>query len=152
MFELKKVCDTFETLSAAERELLLTKKSAVVLEKLRDLSIPDMKAANILVGFIIGAITADGRIDETEYLLIYPALVRTFGDDFDFRSIKDSFRYTKDQKKMLANYVDEMIYMLSLLNDDLKRDVITLCLCVISIDRTITLKEKRYIRRLYDTM
>lgn len=101
MFEFKKVCDTFETLSAAERELLLTKKSAVVLEKLRDLFIPDMKAADILVGFIIGAITADGRIDETEYLLIYPALVRTFGDNFDFRSIKDSFRYTKDRKKCL---------------------------------------------------
>lgn len=122
------------------------------MEKLRELPISDMKAADILVGFIIGATTADGKINETEYLLIYPALVRTFGDGFDFLSIKDSFRYTKDQKRILANYVDEMSHILSMLNDDLKRDVITLCLCVISIDRKITLKEKLYIRRLYDKM
>lgn len=148
MFEFKKVCDTYEKMSAIERGLLLTEKSAVVFAKLHDLFIPGVNPVDILAGFIIGSVTADGRINEKEYLLIYPALIKTFGDDFDFASIKESFRRDKDGKKLIADYTEEMLNILSLLDEELKWDVITLCLCVTSIDGKITLKEKRYIRCL----
>lgn len=148
MFEFKKVCDTYEKMSAIERGLLLTEKTAVVFAKLHDLFIPGVNPVDVLAGFIIGSVTADGRINEKEYLLIYPALVKTFGDEFDFATIKDSFRRAKDVKKLIADYTEEMLYILSLLDEELKWDVITLCLCVTSIDGKITLKEKRYIRRL----
>ena len=148
MFEFKKVCDTYEKMSAIERGLLLTEKTAVVFAKLHNLFIPGVDPVDVLAGFIIGSVTADGRINEKEYLLIYPALVKTFGDEFDFATIKDSFRRAKDVKKLIADYTEEMLYILSLLDEELKWDVITLCLCVTSIDEKITLKEKRYIRRL----
>lgn len=148
MLEFKKACDAYEKMSAVERGLLLTEKAAVVFARLNALFIPGMHPVNILAGFIIGSVTADGRINEKEYLLIYPALVKTFGDDFDFTTIKDAFRRDKDGKKLISNYTEEMLYILSLLNEELKWDVIMLCLCVTSIDGKITLKEKRYIRRL----
>lgn len=153
MFEFKKACDTFEKLSASERELLLAEKSAIVLVRLRNLSVPGISAIDdILAGFIIGSVTTDGRISETEYLLIYPALVRAFGDDFDFISIKESFRHNKNRKEMIADYTEKMIHILSLMDENFKRDVITLCLCITSIDRKISLKEKRYIHRLCEAL
>lgn len=148
MFEFKKVCDTYEKMSAIERGLLLTEKAAVVFAKLHDISAPGLDPVNILAGFIIGSVTADGRISEKEYLLIYPTLLKTFGDEFDFATIKDSFRRDKDGKKLIVDYTEKMLYILSLLDEKLKWDVITLCLCATSIDGKITLKEKRYIRCL----
>lgn len=103
-------------------------------------------------GYLIGSVVADGKINKAEYLLIYPALVSCFGDDFDFASIKESFRRQKDKRKMNDQYTEKAVELLRLLDDGLKQDVIMLCLCVTSIDRKITLKEKRYIRRLCDAL
>lgn len=53
---------------------------------------------------------------------------------------------------MNDQYTEKAVELLRLLDDGLKQDVIMLCLCVTSIDRKITLKEKRYIRRLCDAL
>lgn len=148
MFEFKKVCDSFEKLSAVERGLLIAEKSATVLAKLRGLSIVGIDPVGVLAGFMIGSVAADGKINEEEYLLIYPALVKTFGDDFNFATIKESFRRDKDVKRLIADYTEKMLSIFSFLDEELKWDVVTLCLCVTSIDGRITLREKRYIRCL----
>ncbi len=86
MLEFKKICDTYEQLSTVEKGLLLTEKSVSVMAKLHALDIPGINPVSALAGFIIGSATADGKINEQEYLLIYPTLVRAFGSDFDFAS------------------------------------------------------------------
>lgn len=151
MLEFKRVCDAYEKMSAIERGTLLTKKAAVVLARLEALSLPGVDPVSVHAGFIVGSVTADGRINEKEYLLIYPALVKAFGDAFDFTTIKNAFRRNKDGKKLVADYTEEMLHILSLMDEELKWNVIMLCLCVASIDGKITLKEKRYIRRLCET-
>ena len=83
-----------------------------------------------------------------EYLLIYPILEKVFGNKVDFAAFKDSFQRNKDGKKLIDDYSNKMEYIFNLLDEDLKRDVITLCLGVTSIDGKITLNEKRYIRHL----
>lgn len=148
MFEFKKVCDSFEKLSAVERGLLIAEKSATVLAKLRGLSIVGIDPVGVLAGFMTGSVAADGKINEEEYLLIYPALVKTFGDDFNFATIKESFRRDKDGKRLISDYTEKMLSIFSFLDEELKWDVVTLCLCVTSIDGRITLREKRYIRCL----
>lgn len=148
MLEFKRVCDAYEKMSAIERGTLLTKKAAVVLARLEALSLPGVDPVSVFAGFIVGLVTADGRINEKEYLLIYPALVKTFGDEFDFTTIKNAFRRSKDGKKLVADYTEEMLYILSLMDEEVKWNVIMLCLCIASIAGKITLKEKRYIRCL----
>lgn len=150
MFEFKKLCDEYERLSPLERGLLLTEKSIEITGKLHCLSIPGIDPVSVLAGFIIGSVAADGRVNEKEYLMIYPALVKAFGDDFDFASVKSSFRRDSEGRKMIAEYTEEMIKILAFLDDDLKNDVITLCLCTVAVDGRVSLKEKRYIRRLCD--
>ncbi len=149
MFEFKKLCDAYEDMSAVERGLLLTKKSVSIMARLHNLSVPFIDPVEVLAGFIIGSVAADGRLNEKEYLMIYPALVSAFGDDFDFTSVKNSFKYNKDGRKMISMYTEKMICILDILDDELKNDVITLCLCVVSVDGRVSLKEKNYIRRLF---
>lgn len=151
MFEFKKLCDTFEKLSTLERRQLLVEKSHSVFNELQIHAAPDIDPKEILAGFMIGSVMADGKLNEMEYLLMYPSLVQTFGDDFDFQSLKVAFRRNRDGKKMVGDYVDQVMNILKTSGEKLKRDVIILCLCTTSIDGKITLKEKRYLRRLCET-
>lgn len=148
MLEFKKLCDSFEKANAVEKGVLLAQMSAKISCRLRGLDISDVDPMTVLAGFIIGSVVVDGRLNEQEYLLIYPALVRAFGDDFDFTSVKVSFEKDKNGRSAVAEYTEKLLQILDLLDEGIKNDIITLCLCVISIDGKITLREKKYIKRL----
>lgn len=147
MFEFKKLCDAYEDLSAVERGVLMAEKSAKIVAKLHLMDIPEVDPLEALAGFIVGSVVADGRIDEREYLLIYPTLLSVFGDDFDFETIKQSF-CKGDAKKLITAYTEELMSVLDALDDEMKEDVVTLCLCVTAMDGRISLKEKQYVKRL----
>lgn len=152
MFEFKKLCDTFEKLSTLERRQLLEEKSRTVFNELQRLTTPENDPKEILAGFMIASVMADDELNEMEYLLMYPSLVKTFGDDFNIQSVKEKFRSSKDKKKLIGTYVEKVLNILRFSGEMLKRDVIILCLCTTSMYGKITLKEKRYIRHLCDLL
>lgn len=148
MFDFSKLCKEYEELSTPERSMLLTGKAVSVLAGLDRLNIPGVDPVHTLAGFILGAVTADGRINEQEYLLIYPALLHIFGNDFDYESVRKSFRADRDGRNAVRQYTRDMLGLLSLADEELRDDVIMLCLCVVSIDKKISLRERHYIRQL----
>lgn len=152
MFEFKEICDTFENLSTLERRQLLEEKSSYVFRKLQNRSTPNNNPKEILAGFMLGSAMADGKLSEMEYLLMYPSLVKTFGDDFDFQSLKENFRNNRDGRKLAKEYAEKVLGILRYSEKRLKQDVVILCLCTTSIDGKITLNEKRYIRRLCEAL
>lgn len=148
MFEFSKLCKEFESLTVLERGVIMTGKSAEIFAKLRKLNMPGVDPVQTLAGFILGSVVADGRVNEQEYLLIYPALLHTFGDDFDFESIKKSFKDDRDGRNAVKEYTQEMLSLISLADESLIEDVVMLCLCVVSVDGRISPREQRYIRKL----
>lgn len=152
MFEFAKVCREYEKLSTLERTALLTGKSVKILAKLNDLDLPTVDSVHTLAGFILGAIVADGKVNEQEYLLMYPALLTVFGDGFDFESVKESFKQDRDGRKAIGQYNEELLSLLVLADESLREDIIMLCLCVVSVDGKISVSEKRYIRKLCEVL
>lgn len=148
MFEFAKLCKAYEKMNALERGAVLTESSVKVLARLAALDIPGVHPVEALAGFMLGAVCADGKVTEEEYLLIYPALCRVFGEDFDFESVKESFRKDKEGRTALADYTQQLMKVFAVLDEDLQQDVLTLCLCVLSLDGKITVREKNYLRRL----
>ena len=148
MFELKQICKQFESLDPVERTALLAKCSASVVGKLALLDIDGVDPLSALQGFMLGSIVADGQLDEQEYLLIYPLLVRAFGMDFDFASVKQSFKTDKDGKKAVKKYTQDLLKVISQVDEDVTEDIVMLCLCVLSVDGKVTLKERNYIKKL----
>ncbi len=147
MFEFKKLCNEYEQLTVMERGLLMTEKSVKILAKLSLVDLPDFDPVEALAGFIIGSVVSDGKLNEREYLLIYPSLIQIFGYDFDFNSVKQAF-CSIGARKVIKEYAEEMLKIFDLIDEDLKNDVVMLCLCVTAMDGKISLKEKRYIKRL----
>ncbi len=148
MFEFNKVMKDYESLNAIERGLMLTEKSVSILAKLSALDIDGIDPVETLASFIIGSVVADGKLHEKEYLLIYPALVRVFGSDFDYESIKKEFESDKDGRKDIAGYTTDLLRVLGTVDETLYEDVIILCLCVVTIDGKVSLREKNYVKRL----
>lgn len=148
MFEFSKLCKKFESLSVLERSALLTSKSVDILAKLGQLDLPGVDPIHTLAGFILGSVVADGQVNEQEYLMIYPSLLYVFGNNFNFDSIKKSFRQDRDGRNEIKQYTKEMLSLLSLADESLKEDIILLCLCVVSVDNKVSLREQRYIRQL----
>lgn len=148
MFEFNKVMKDYESLNAIERGLMLTEKSVSILAKLSALDIDGIDPVETLASFIIGSVVADGKLHEKEYLLIYPALVKVFGSDFDYESIKKEFEADKDGRKDIAGYTTDLLRVLETVDETLYEDVIILCLCVVTIDGKVSLREKNYVKRL----
>lgn len=148
MFEFAKVMKDYEQLGAIERGLILTEKSVSILAKLSALDIDGIDPVETLAAFITGSVAADGKLHEKEYLLIYPALLKVFGSDFDYESVKKLFENDKDGRKEVAKYTHDLIRVLESADDTLYEDVIILCLCVVTIDGKLSLREKKYVKRL----
>ena len=147
MFEFKKLCNTLEELNPVERGVILAEKSVSVIKGLSGLNIP-LDPVKTLVTFIIGSVVSDNSINEKDYLYIYPSLVKAFGNDLDFISAKQTIGLAKDIKKEITKYTKEMISIISVCDEELATDIISLCLLITSVDGKISLKEKRYIRQL----
>lgn len=147
MFDFLKLCNKFEKLSALERAALLGEKSVKVIAGLRGMGADGTEAVNAFASFLIGSVVCDGNLNEVEYLLIYPSLVRIFGEDFDYSSIKSAFKGAEG-KKLVKECVKRMEDIFAALDEDMRRDVFALCLCAVAIDGKISFKERMYLRRL----
>lgn len=150
MFEFKKICNEFENMTIIERGVILTEKSVKILAKLNALKNEKTDPLVAYASFVMGSIMADGKVNEQEYILMYPSLLKVFGDQFDFESIKKALEKDYDGKKLIKDYVKEFSNLINKEDEDLLDDIVILTLCIVSVDGRISLKEKRYIRRLFN--
>ena len=146
MFEFKKLCKEFEKLTPAERGVLLTETSVSVIKGLKELS--DENPVDTLAAFIIGSVVSDGTISEKDYLFIYPSLMKAFGNACDIAGIKHSFKVSRDARREIADYTKTLLGLIALADEELQKDIITLCLLVTSVDGKISLREQQYIKQL----
>lgn len=79
---------------------------------------------------------------------MYPALVKVFGSDFDFASVKKAVAENSALKKSATDYAKVLAAELTKTDEQFIDDVIGLCLCVVSVDGKISLRERNYIKRL----
>lgn len=148
MSDFLKMCNEYEKLGWAERAAILTEKSVKVLAKLRLLNVPGIDPVVTLASFVIGSAAADGTLDEKEYLLMYPALIRVFGDDFDYSSVKRSFGDDRQGKKAIRDCTADMLTVLGVLDEGMRADVTGLCLAIVTADGRFSLRERMYVKRL----
>ena len=149
MFEYIEKCKKFEKLSTFNRYALLADKSLLVTSKLTELGFNVNESLSLIATFILGSIVSDGEVNEKEYLLMYPALLRTFGDNFDFDSIKEAFKNDFKTRKELKNYLKDILSLLNNVSNELKEDIIDICFAIVTIDGKLSLKERIYMRKLF---
>ena len=92
----------------------------------------------------------EDMLQEEEYLLLYPMLYTFFGDSVDYEDCKKIAKEFKQEGKELKQYIDYIVDIFGLISDELKEDIITVCLLICAIDGNISAKEKNWIKQLID--
>ncbi|MDE7454824.1 MAG: TerB family tellurite resistance protein, partial [Clostridia bacterium] len=145
-----RLCKEFEQMDPLTYHVLLAEKSAKLLPRLAKASNGLENGATLFATFILGAIAADGKVSEDEYLLCYPALRLFFGDEIDYNTVKHAVKFFKPESKELKECVNALVDALGEDDEDLKADAILVCMMICAIDGKISLKEKKWIKQLID--
>jgi uncharacterized tellurite resistance protein B-like protein len=148
MFEFDKLCREVEALDPAEYATIISAKTLKILPAIRALSTDGFDCAQTMLSFLIASVYADGKLDESEYLLLLPALKLFFGDDIDYAYAKKIVKAFGSEGKELKKVVNQMVDLIGEVDEELKADIITVCLLICAVDGKISLKEKRYIKQL----
>lgn len=148
MVDFQKLCDEYENLTFPQRVKALADKSIKVFSRLSAMDIDLAAAKNTLAAFILGSIVNDGELNEMQYLLMYPSLMRVFGERCDFSDVKSLFESNLAANRNLEDNELQMLKLLSLVDDDVRRDIIAICIMVINVDGKIPSEEKQYIKKL----
>lgn len=148
MKEFNDLCKLFEDLDSETYKELLAEKSAKVIPALSEISADGMSGIDIFATFVMGAIASDNKITEEEYILTYPLIKAFFGDVADYALVKDYVKKNRSGNRELKQGVDEMIDALGTLSEDLKDELVTICLMICAVDGKVSSSEKRWIRQL----
>ena len=148
MKEFNKLCKEFEEMDAMSYNLVLDELASRIIPALQVITNDGITGEITFARFLLGAVVSDGKLSEEEYLFMEPMLLRFFGNDVDFEYCKALIKENKTAGKDLKNEVDQMVDVLGLLSEDLKNDIVTVCLMVCAVDGKVSLKEKRWIKQL----
>ena len=144
MNDFNYLCKQFEEMDSDTFGSVLADYSSRVIPALEALS--GGNGIELFTTFIFGALAADGKLTEEEYIAVMPMFKAFFGDAVNYDDCKLLFKQMA--KKELKNNVDEIVDTLGLLSDDLKNDIIIICMMICSVDGKISLKEKNWIKKL----
>ncbi len=142
------LCKEFEQIEPEKYAMYLTLKSAEITPILKSAAVDGLCGVIIFFSFILGAIAADGKLAPEEYKLIYPLLNVFLGDSINYDDAKKVFKSLRKENKELKNVTAKMIDILALLSDDLKNDIVIICMMICAIDGKISSKEKKWIMQL----
>ena len=148
MKDFNELCRSVEELSPLEYAAVLGRTSLKIMPALRAFSEDGRPCPAVPPAFVIASVYADGKLDESEYLLMAPLLKAFFGEDFDFEDAKKLAKEWRKEGRAVKKEVDYLVDFLGTLSEDLKGDIIFACLLMCAVDGKVSLKEKAYIRQL----
>lgn len=148
MKDFNELCRSVEELSPLEYAAVLGRTSLKIMPAIRAFSEDGRTCAEVLAAFVIASVYADGKLDESEYLLMAPLLKAFFGENFDFEDAKKLAKEWRKEGRAVKKEVDYLVDFLGTLSEELKGDIIFACLLMCAVDGKVSLKEKAYIRQL----
>lgn len=138
MFEFEKLCHQYEDLTYEQRRDELTQLSKNIIPAL--MLLPNgLEAFKILIR---AACAADGELQGAEYTLVASAT----GLDIGYENAENLVKNTNP--KALRELADVIVDVFGGLDVNIKADMVSFMLCIVSADRRITLKESMFIKKL----
>lgn len=144
-------CDRIAALPAGDKASMIDQLTADILPALEEVTEDGAGAVEAYVNFILCAVASDGKLAEEEYLLLKPLFDDIAGEDATYEDALDIFKAAGlEDPENYKKAVDLMVDIIGEVSEELKYDIITLCLLVCAIDGEVTEKEKEWIGQLAD--
>ena len=153
MSDFDTLCKQLENMDPAEFAEIFDKKSADVISALVALTADGKDGVTAYLQFILASVAADGVLSKPEYLLLKPMFDRMADKDVSFDEAVEIFKgLGLDKPEAYKDIIDTMVDIIGLVDEDMKDDIILLCLLVCAIDGDVTKEEKDWIRQLAEPL
>ncbi len=148
MKDFDQLCKEFEKMDEITYSVILLEKAKTVLPALSALTNDGIDGVTLFATFILGAIVADNNLSKAEYAITLPLFKVFFGENINYESCGQNVKKMRSENKELTKLTDAMVDMIGELSEDLKADIILICLMICAIDGKVSAKEKRWIKKL----
>ena len=153
MSDFDTLCKQLENMDPAEFAEIFDKKSADVISALVALTADGKDGVTAYLQFILASVAADGVLSKPEYLLLKPMFDRMADKDVSYDEAVEIFKgLGLDKPEAYKDIIDTMVDIIGLVDEDMKDDIILLCLLVCAIDGDVTKEEKDWIRQLAEPL
>ena len=138
MKEFDRLCNEFEEMDPLTYSVVLSEKAKAVIPAL----------CEITKNGLVGAVVSDGELSVEEFELTYPLFRAFFGEEISHEECDYIVGKMRRENKQLTKYVNEMVDAFGQLSEELKNDIVLVCLMICAIDGKISTSEKRWIKKL----
>lgn len=151
MSDFDTLCKRLEEMDPETFTQLFNSYSASVVERMLALAGKEGLAAYL--DFLIASVATDGVMTKEEFLLLKPIFDGIEGKDLTYEEGVETFKgLGLDKPEAYGRIVDSIVDVVGLLSEDLKDDIVMLCLLVCAIDGDVSDKEKKWIRQLIEPL
>ena len=153
MSDFDTLCTKLEEMDPATFSQLFNEMSADVIDCLADLTADETDGVTAYLQFILASVAADGVLAEEEFELLKPLFDRMAGKSVTYEEGILIFKEMGlDKADAYKDVVDTMVDIIGLVDDDLKDEIIMVCLLVCAIDGEVSQKEKDWIKQLIEPL
>ena len=153
MSDFDMLCKQLEEMDPETFVQIFNQKSVNVISALADLTADGKDGVTAYMQSILASVAADGKLSEEEYVLLKPMFDRAAKKDTTYEEGKQLFQEMGlDDPAAYKDIVDTMVDIIGLVDEDLKDDIVLLCLLVCAIDGEVSDEEKDWIRQLVEPL
>ena len=145
------LCEVLERLDDETYNALMEEKSSRIIPALSEITADGLSGVQIYVDFVICAVAADGKLTEAEYQLIKPILDLSMEADVGYGDAQKFFYDNGlDKSEGYKNSMDSIADLLGLVSQELKDDIVLLCMLVCAVDGEMSDEEREWIQQLIE--
>ena len=153
MSDFDTLCKQLEQMDPTTFADIFSKKSDDVIKSLVALTADGTDGVTAYLQFILASVAADGVLSKPEFLLLKPMFDKMAEKDVSYEEGVEIFKgLGLDKPEAYKNIIDTMVDIIGLVDEDMKDDIVLLCLLVCAIDGEITKEEKDWIRQLAEPL
>ena len=148
MREFDALCKAYEEIDALSYAAIIAEKSHKIIPALCAVTENGLDGLTLFASFVAGAVVADGNLSLEEYAITFPLFKLFFGKEVNYEDCSKIVKKMRLETKMLKQYVNDMVKVFGELSEELKEDIVLVCLMICAIDGKVSLKEKMWIKKL----
>ena len=153
MSDFDTLCKQLEQMDPTTFADIFSKKSDDVIKSLVALTADGTDGVTAYLQFILASVAADGVLSKPEFLLLKPMFDKMAEKDVSYEEGVEIFKgLGLDKPEAYKNIIDTMVDIIGLVDEDMKDDIVLLCLLVCAIDGEVSEKEKDWIRQLAEPL
>ena len=153
MSDFDTLCKQLEQMDSATFADIFSEKTADVISALVALTADGKDGVTAYLQFILASVAADGVLSKPEYTLLKPLFDRMADKDTTYEEAVEIFNgLGLDKPDTYKDIIDTMVDIIGLVDEDMKDDIVLLCLLVCAIDGEVTKEEKDWIRQLAEPL